>query len=405
VSQEQDIVRGITVENAAGLAAQWFAANRTPYPADRFAGRGIITCAGGKRYTVPAYVMVRMLRLAGCTLPVELWYRGPGEYMPGFVRLMEPLGVTWVDAYAVRERYPHARLNGFELKPFAVTHSRFAEVVFLDADNVPLCDPAFLFDDPHYTDAGTIYWPDYHRISKADSLWQVYGVPYRDTYRPETGQIVIDKRLAWDALTLADYYSQRSVFYFRYGYGDLGTFQFSWLVTNTAYAMVPHGVKTLYHSGKHRTMCQHDFHGRRIFQHHNTRKWTIEGWEDIQGFDRLDAVKTILDELRAVVDPTTGDVMDAVTIAELSRQAGRYRYRRLTSDGSGVRDERAMDLHPGGRIGDGTARCETSWQIRGGRLVLIDAAGAVTAEMDRTPSGWAGRWLRYERMPCELLRE
>ncbi len=404
---ENEIVRGITDENAAELAAQWLAdhADLLTYPADQFAGRGIVTCAGGRKYTVPAYVLVRSLRHVGCTLPIELWYRGPGEYMPGFGRIMEPLGVTWIDAYQVREKHPHARLNGFELKPFAVQWSRFSEVLFLDADNFACVDPTFLLDDPRYTESGTIFWPDYHRIVPGDSLWRVYGVPYRETYRPETGQIVVDKRRSWRGLVLADYASQRSKFYFRHGYGDLGTFQFGWLRMGCQYAMVPHKIKTLWHSGRHRTMCQHDFDGRRIFQHHNTAKWSLGSWEDVPGFQGLDLVRGWLDELRAVVDQTTGDVMDAAQIGELQKHAGRYRYQRMNADGSAVRDERPIELLDGGRIGDGAARCEASWQIRGGRLVLIDQAGVVTAELDPATDGWAGRWLRFERMACRLTKQ
>jgi hypothetical protein len=37
--------------------------------------------------------------------------------------------VTCVDAYEVRKRYRHARLHGWELKPCAVQHSRFQEVL------------------------------------------------------------------------------------------------------------------------------------------------------------------------------------------------------------------------------------------------------------------------------------
>lgn len=65
-----------------------------------------------------------------------------------------------MDAYEVRQQHPHARLNTFESKPFAIQWSRFAEVLYLDADNVPGRDPTFLSDTPQYAQCGAISWPD-----------------------------------------------------------------------------------------------------------------------------------------------------------------------------------------------------------------------------------------------------
>ena len=42
-------------------------------PPGRFAGRGVVLCAGGDIYFPCAYVCIALLRRAGCTLPVELW--------------------------------------------------------------------------------------------------------------------------------------------------------------------------------------------------------------------------------------------------------------------------------------------------------------------------------------------
>jgi hypothetical protein len=42
-----------------------FSAAVPAYPADAFAGRGIVTVGGGMRYIVPAWIMVHQLRHAG----------------------------------------------------------------------------------------------------------------------------------------------------------------------------------------------------------------------------------------------------------------------------------------------------------------------------------------------------
>jgi len=56
--------------------------------------------------------------------------------------------VFLVDATRVRERHPVRILNGWELKVYALLHSRFREVLLLDAYHVPVADPCFFFDLP-----------------------------------------------------------------------------------------------------------------------------------------------------------------------------------------------------------------------------------------------------------------
>src|SRR5215471_5139127 len=100
-----------------------------PYPAERFHRRGIVYCGGGDLYFPCAWVSIAMLRRMGCDLPVEFWYRGPREMTPEMIALLAPLGVTCVDAYEVARAYPFRRLDGWELKPFAIAHSGFREVL------------------------------------------------------------------------------------------------------------------------------------------------------------------------------------------------------------------------------------------------------------------------------------
>ena len=104
-------------------------------------GRGIVICGGGSRYFPCAWVCIHMLRHLGCTLPIELWHLGPAEMNATLRPLIEPLGVTCVDALEVRKTHPCRILNGWELKPYSIIYSRFDDVLFLDADNVPVVDP------------------------------------------------------------------------------------------------------------------------------------------------------------------------------------------------------------------------------------------------------------------------
>lgn len=56
--------------------------------------------------------------------------------------MLEEQGVEAVNAETVLHRYPATIAGAWPLKPYAIANSRFQEVIFLDADTVPLSDPA-----------------------------------------------------------------------------------------------------------------------------------------------------------------------------------------------------------------------------------------------------------------------
>ncbi|NJD20736.1 MAG: hypothetical protein FIA95_15805, partial [Gemmatimonadetes bacterium] len=117
-----------------------------PYPEGRYQGRGIVLAAGGPALLANAFVCLRFLReVTG--LPVELFHAG-AEEMPARVRaLLEadfaPLAVR--DITEGEAAFPVSSFRGFQIKPFAVLRSSFEEVLWLDADNLPLRSPEPLF--------------------------------------------------------------------------------------------------------------------------------------------------------------------------------------------------------------------------------------------------------------------
>ena len=66
--------------------------------------------------------------------------------------------------------------------------------------------------------------------------------------------------------------NEHSDFYYQYVHGDKETFHMAWRMLGQDYAMVPHPLEPL-----EGTMCQHDFQGRRVFQHRNMLKWNAVG--------------------------------------------------------------------------------------------------------------------------------
>jgi hypothetical protein len=261
----------MVTESTARRRMDHAAASIPPYPGG-FEGRGIVIPAGGVKYFPCAWVCIRMLRQLGCTLPVELWHLGPGEISDAIRRLLDPMDVRCVDARDVRERHPARILNGWELKPYAILHSRFREVLMLDADNVPAADPEYLFDAPEYRRHGAVLWPDLERTAPECAVWRLTGVPYRDEPDVESGQVLVDKRACWRPLRLTMWMNEFSDFWYRHVYGDKETFRFAWHKLGAEFAMPSRGIEYL--PG---VLCQHDFDGRRVFQHRYRTKWTLRG--------------------------------------------------------------------------------------------------------------------------------
>jgi len=255
----------------AGIACDKFIHTIPPYPAGHHDGRGIVICGGGK-YFASAWVCINMLRRLGCKLPIQLWHLGGKEMTPRMKELVIPLGVECVDACALKKKFPARRLGGWELKPYAIIHSRFREVMLLDADNVPVVNPEFLFDTPQFAATGASFWPDYKQKAtrKKRAIWRSCWLRAPGEREFESGQIVVDKERCWAALCLTMWFNENSDFYYQHVHGDKETFHLAFRKLKMAYSLVSAPIHRL-----EGTMCQHDFEGRRIFQHRNGDKWDL----------------------------------------------------------------------------------------------------------------------------------
>ena len=256
-------------------------------------GRGIVTCAGGLRYNTCAWVLIRTLRdVLGCQLPIEVWYLGDEEKDPSWIKLVEPWNVR---CRAVQGQGPesfHRRAQGWASKSHALLHSDFAEVLFLDADNLPVVNPEFLFEEPEYRRTGAVFWPDSGVCSAAHPLWNVLQIPGRSEREFESGQMLVDKTRCSQALSIANWFNERAEFFYRYLYGDKDTFRLAWHVLQQEFAMPAHGLVAL--AG---TLCQHDFSGRRLFQHRCFPKWSLRHNPRIPGFEHEREALAFLAEL------------------------------------------------------------------------------------------------------------
>lgn len=296
----------ITEKNAVSLAARYIS-TISPCPS-HFTGRGIVICGGGKTYFTNAWVCINMLRYVGCDLPIELWHLGANELDARMAEWVKPLGVRCVDALEVRKRHPFRNLAGWESKPFAIIHSAFKEVLLLDADNMPTNDPTYLFDTAPYQQTGAILWPDFEEYVFPTRTFRVFGTKRRYEVQVESGQILVDKNKCWKPLNLCMWYNGNSHFFYQYIYGDKDTFQLAWRKLDVEYAMP----KTYPSRVGKKAMYQHDFEGRKIFQHRNFDKWNLHKPHDLlPSFDHEEKCVNFLDDLRSKWDGQILNQLDA----------------------------------------------------------------------------------------------
>ena len=379
---------------------------RMPKYRDQYRGSGIVICGGGFKYFVNAWVCLRLLRHLGCSLPIQIWHLGPQEVDERMKVITAPYNVEFVDAFQVREKHPVRILNGWELKPFAILHSPFREVMLLDADNVPVANPEFLLASPEFQRTGAIFWPDFGHLPPSSPIWGLIGLPFVDEPEWEAGQILVDKKKCWRALQLAMWLNEYSDFYYQFILGDKETFHLAFRKLKKSVSIPQTPVRALKNS-----LCQHDFQGKRLFQHRIGDKWSLNRENNrIWGFELEDECRAFLDELQ-VIWFGKKQLVARFSNASCSRKInalaqeivhGTYIYERLGFD------SRPMSFSIDGRVTEGGGQFETYWDLKeidGKIILLISSRSELTCDLERQTDGsWTGKWVRFERMPIVLTR-
>jgi FkbM family methyltransferase len=249
--------------------------NLESYPGG-FSDRGIVILGGGK-YFASAYVTIRVLRRVGCRLPIQLWHLS--EELTAAERvLVTAQDVECVDgeARARQTGFPlHATWwKGWQLKPFAIIHAPFREILYLDADCYPTRDPTFLFSERRYLERGAVFWPDLEGSSCLfpREATSVFGIAPFEDLPAESGQILIHKEWCWRELNLALFYNAHADYTYRVLWGDKDTFPIAWKRLGREYARL---WPTAAHTPQ--ALLQFDGEGQVIFQHRASDKFRRPG--------------------------------------------------------------------------------------------------------------------------------
>jgi hypothetical protein len=374
------------------------------FPEDRFAGRGIVICAGGQRYFTCAWILISVLRRALKTkLPIQVWHLGRSEMSEAMRLMLEEQGVEVVNAETVLQRYPATIDGGWPLKPYAIANSRFREAIFLDADTVPLIDPAELFTWEPYRRAGLLLWPDVIDLRRQNPIWNGLGLEPRKCMSVDSGVIAVDKARHWKLLDIAILLNAHWRESYEYLHGDKDTFLIAALLTGAEEPVIGH--RPLTADGD---LIQRDLDGEPFLHHRTASKWKLYGPNHPVILPELNLhCEEAMAELRrqwpgTVFHPPERSARARAEEAELIEKR-RFHY--AVSNG----EARLLELLRGGSVGEGRATLEEHWAVieRDGRLVLQFFSGSrLVIELLCQPDGsWQGVSLGTPGFDATLIAE
>jgi len=372
-------------------------------PDGRFNGRGIVICAGGPRYFTCAWVLISLLRrVFFVDLPVQVWHLGQMEMSEEMRLLLEELDIEVIDAESVIARYPARITGGWPLKPYAIAQSRFREVLYLDADTVPLIDPCCVFDWAEYRDSGLLLWPDAIDLNSSNSIWRATGLEPRTCASIDTSAILVDKNRAWPVLKLAVLLNEHVEEVYHAIYGDKDTFLIAALLARYEPAIIPHRPMASGYSD----LIQRDPSGEPFIHHRTGTKWNLtESNLPLPQSDLMSSCEQALGELR---QRWNGIVFHPPQRTQWARDAEkhliagrRHLYETWTTK------MRTLELLPGGRVQEGRGPFEQHWAVieRDGELILqFYSTSRLSVELTRSEDGsWQGQSLLANPLAARLI--
>ncbi|PKY06609.1 nucleotide-diphospho-sugar transferase [Aspergillus campestris IBT 28561] len=217
---------------------------------------GIVSSAGGS-YLPTFIVSLHLLRQTGSDLPVELFMKDSSEYEPHICEvILPPLGVKCVVLSEILTGQDDAHpIEGFQLKAFAMLFSSFEKFLWLDADCVPIHNPAPILSSEPFISTGLVTWPDFWANTAAPVYFDISRQPAPPStarQATEAGVLLLSKTTHFHTLLLAVYYNYYGPDYYypllsqgAPGAGDKDTFLHAATALNSTFYSVSEAVVDL----------------------------------------------------------------------------------------------------------------------------------------------------------------
>lgn len=204
-------------------------------------------------------------------MPVEIWYLDSHEFNKRMFGAFSSLGgIRFINASEVQRIYPmkpntigqitrgfaSATTDGWRAKAYALLHSSFREVVFLDSDCFLFQRPESLFEGlAEYSETGAVFSADIDTnpnsprkvdpatgllprvgsfvnrewdYSRPNPLWEILGVQEDDLPEFDSGFMMVNKGRHVDPVFMSFFLNDNSDTTYRFLYGDKDTFHMAW---------------------------------------------------------------------------------------------------------------------------------------------------------------------------------
>lgn len=136
-------------------------------PSHVYKGRGIVT-ASCSRMVFQSLVSLSILRDRGCDLPIELFYADDEELTTHQIQtLVDRIGdVVCMNIQTACQLFKSYNARNFSIKALATYLSSFDEMIWMDADVVPLTNMTMLFHTKHYIQNRALFFNDIFSYGK-----------------------------------------------------------------------------------------------------------------------------------------------------------------------------------------------------------------------------------------------
>ncbi|KAH8424917.1 alpha-mannosyltransferase [Aspergillus melleus] len=183
--------------------------------------KGIVSSAGGK-YLPTFLVTLRMLRRTGSKLPVELFVKDWEEYEPYICEIvLPPLNARCLVLSEMLSTIDGGdasySIEGYQIKSFAILFSSFEKLIWMDADIIPLHDPAQLLECEPFSSSGLVTWPDFWKNTASPLYFNISRQPeppINARQATEAGAVLVSKKTHYMTLILAAYYNYHGPSYY-----------------------------------------------------------------------------------------------------------------------------------------------------------------------------------------------